>query len=521
MNFQSRHKANPVVILLCGLFAGDVSDDFARLFVVLLCIYPFHVRILKIVYKNDKNKSIFTGTVTFFYKASYNVDNLVVYMKTTTILSSIFICCTTVIFAQTKPISYTVNQYSDYKGKGVIDTINNPVLFVQQNLIGPCVQVTNIQVNYGNKENQKTLTPIGSWNDPFNNIGIDTGIVISTGNVFDIMNDFSSNTSGIIGSPGDSLLDSLCSCTTYDAVSIDFDFIPLADSVIPFEFVFGSEEYNEYVDGYFNDVFGFFISGPGYNGIENVALLPGTQLPISILNINNGYAPPGSPSAGPCINCTYYVDNTYGTFWGFDGYTIVVSFGIPVIALGQYHFKAVIADGLDRYYDSGVVLKAGSFAGSIITPAPSFTYTVTGNSVSFTNTTTSGMSYVWDFGDVTTSTDVNPVHNYSSAGTYTLRMTASNHCYTEEIEVAIDLTATNAGMAGDQPLSVSALNNNGRYAINGLNCNETPVFFSLDGRRICPAYQQSGNIMVIDLEAFEKGIYVIKLNDRTYKLVRY
>lgn len=58
-------------------------------------------------------------------------------------------------------------------------------------------------------------------------------------------------------------------------------------------------------------------------------------------------------------------------------------------------------------------------------PVASFTATANGLTVSFDNTSTDATSYVWDFGDNTTSNAVDPQHTYAAAGTYTVRLTAS------------------------------------------------------------------------------------------------
>lgn len=44
--------------------------------------------------------------------------------------------------------------------------------------------------------------------------------------------------------------------------------------------------------------------------------------------------------------------------------------------------------------------------------------------VSFANQSTGASSYVWDFGDGSTSIAVNPSHVYSAAGTYTVKLRA-------------------------------------------------------------------------------------------------
>ena len=49
-----------------------------------------------------------------------------------------------------------------------------------------------------------------------------------------------------------------------------------------------------------------------------------------------------------------------------------------------------------------------------------------GQEVAFSQTTEPGVSYVWDFGDGTTSTEASPNHRYLSSGNYTVRLTATN-----------------------------------------------------------------------------------------------
>ena len=46
--------------------------------------------------------------------------------------------------------------------------------------------------------------------------------------------------------------------------------------------------------------------------------------------------------------------------------------------------------------------------------------------VQFANTSTGATAYIWDFGDSTTSTDINPVHTYTDTGVFTVRLIASN-----------------------------------------------------------------------------------------------
>lgn len=86
-----------------------------------------------------------------------------------------------------------------------------------------------------------------------------------------------------------------------------------------------------------------------------------------------------------------------------------------------------------------------TFAQSNIDPVtPDFTF-VEGNcygpcTVNFTNTSKNSTSYVWEFGDGGTSTDVNPTHEYTTEGTYTVKLTATGAKGTKSITKPVTIT---------------------------------------------------------------------------------
>ncbi len=63
-------------------------------------------------------------------------------------------------------------------------------------------------------------------------------------------------------------------------------------------------------------------------------------------------------------------------------------------------------------------------------PVANFTTAAQELSVTFTNTSANASSYLWNFGDGFTSTEANPVHTYTTPGTYTVTLSASNTCRT-------------------------------------------------------------------------------------------
>lgn len=230
-------------------------------------------------------------------------------------------------------------------------------------------------------------------------LGLDSGIVLSSGYV---KTGFSGTNIGINNSapdgpgiglnrasnnllkPGDIDLSSII-LPNFDAAVLEFDFVPTGDSIV-FRYVFGSEEYPEYNCTDFNDVFAFFISGPGITGRKNIALVPGTNIPVAINSINNGTLSqlgggdisicdsmgPGSPFL------QYYVSNATGQHIAYNGFTKVLAATSRVQPCQMYHLKIAIADGGDEIYDSGVFLEAKSFRSEGVTIQNANPVTATG-----------------------------------------------------------------------------------------------------------------------------------------------
>ncbi|HNF71424.1 MAG TPA: choice-of-anchor L domain-containing protein [Chitinophagaceae bacterium] len=201
------------------------------------------------------------------------------------------------------------------------------------------------------------------------NLGIADGIVLGTGAV--ATNSAFSQTgidglpmdmaSTMLGTAGDAQITTLSGSSSYDACALEFDLQPVGNFV-EFEYVFGSEEYPEYNCSAFNDMFGFFISGPGFSTPTNIALIPGTSTPVSINSINDG-------SVSTCTaNTLLYVNNT-GTTCTMDGFTTPLLATAPVTPSSTYHLKMVIADVTDGILNSYVVLKANSLKSGSTTPS--------------------------------------------------------------------------------------------------------------------------------------------------------
>lgn len=238
-------------------------------------------------------------------------------------------------------------------------TLLTPAQLVQNVLLGSGVTATNITYTGATQA-------IGSFNGTNSNIGFANGVLLTSGipsNATGPNNITNVSTTNSVS--GDADLNIIMAPTlSYDASILEFDFVATSDTM-KFRYVFGSDEYMEYVSlmpGGINDGFGLFISGPGISGpfsnnAKNIAIIPNTSLPVTMFNLNL-YS-----------NGQYYVDNGNngvnvtpgGPTVQYDGFTKPLT-AIAALQCGEkYHIKIAIADGGDYIIDSGVFLEAGSF----------------------------------------------------------------------------------------------------------------------------------------------------------------
>jgi hypothetical protein len=179
-------------------------------------------------------------------------------------------------------------------------------------------------------------------------LDINEGILLSSGFVSGAAGpNTSSGFGSTTGTGGDADLQGLIpGYTINDATWIQFDFIP-NDNNIFIQYIFASEEYNEFVGSSFNDVFGFFIDG------INIALIPGTSFPVAINNVNL------------LSNSTFYRNNDTSPYpfdIEADGMTVVLT-ATAAVTPGETHtIKIGVADAGDTVLDSWVFVKAESFS---------------------------------------------------------------------------------------------------------------------------------------------------------------
>jgi len=181
----------------------------------------------------------------------------------------------------------------------------------------------------------------------------DTGVILSSGNIANVIGpNVSDDITADNGTPGDADLSALSGFATFDAAVLEFDFTADTTKVF-FNYVFASDEYNEYVNTQFNDTFAFFVNG------VNCALV-GSD-PVTINTINNGNPFNTDPRSHPDLYRNNDLQDGGGAInTEMDGLTVVLTCMADVNPNAPNHMKLAIADASDAVLDSNVFLERGS-----------------------------------------------------------------------------------------------------------------------------------------------------------------
>jgi|GEM_PF-3778926 len=263
---------------------------------------------------------------------------------------------------------------------GISTSINSDARYLTEEVFiaGGCFDVANART-------RGSFGAIGTFRNGDSSVGLTEGIILSTGSVLNAAGpnsatNFTTNFNNTASDPDLARIIDNSLIPIRDVAILEFDFTPTADEV-QFEYVFASEEYCDFVNSDYNDIFGFFISGPGINGpftnnAENIARVPGSDDFVAINNINhltntNYYRDNIAAGDDQLDNCPGAYPNVDGVALQdceYDGFTKILKARADVVPCATYHIKLVIGDITDGQYDSAVFLAANSFeAGESIT----------------------------------------------------------------------------------------------------------------------------------------------------------
>jgi len=228
------------------------------------------------------------------------------------------------------------------------DTLT-PAKIVRNYFIGEGILVSNI-VCKGDPDALAIFTDTGA------RLGFNEGIILSTGLARHVCGPNSRDNAGANFARHSFLDEDMKTKTDMcDGAVLEFDFVPQKDSIL-FDFVFGSEEYPEFVNHEFNDIFAFYVykKTPPRSKAYNMGKLPNGKT-VMINNVNDR------------TNGQWYIANNLPTmplydYIEYDGLTTMLTAAANVEPYKTYHLKIIIADLGDCEYDSGVLLRSRSMS---------------------------------------------------------------------------------------------------------------------------------------------------------------
>jgi len=229
---------------------------------------------------------------------------------------------------------------------------NNPYALVDE-ITGTAVTVSNVDYSLW-------YDAVSYFGANVQNMPFETGVLMTTGSKYCALGPNDESYDGVDNEyPGFPFLDLFAGAPTKNGALLEFDFVPLGDTFY-LPYIFGSDEYPEYVGSNYKDLFVIIIDGPGYENI-NIARAPDNNI-VSVNTINNG-----ASNSGPCTNCSVYQFNGDGAaypyfdsemYLQYDGLTKPLVAKAAVVPGQTYHLIIAIADVTDGILDSGVFLKS-------------------------------------------------------------------------------------------------------------------------------------------------------------------
>ncbi|QEE49810.1 T9SS type B sorting domain-containing protein [Flavobacterium alkalisoli] len=249
----------------------------------------------------------------------------------------------------------------------VNETLFNAEQLVETVLIGSeCAIVSNITSQSGSDFGG--AGSIGYFNFNNSSFPFNDGVILATGSINEAPGPYPNNSGGITGSGWGSdadlaeiIAEEGNTDPLYNASVLEFDFVPLTNQ-ITFDFLFASNEYGTFQCSY-GDAFAFILTDlEDENAVPvNLAVLPGTTVPVSVVNIRNGAYNANCESVNEQYFGSFNQTNPYGSAIAYRGQTVVLTAAGDVIPGNQYHIKLVIADYRDQSFNSAVFLAGGSF----------------------------------------------------------------------------------------------------------------------------------------------------------------
>ncbi|HEX9979429.1 MAG TPA: choice-of-anchor L domain-containing protein [Flavobacterium sp.] len=331
-----------------------------------------------------------------------------------------------------------------------VNTASHTVPQLVNNVLinSPCVSATNITWRTGS--NYGSVNGIGFFQNANPNFPMQAGVVLSTGSA---MNAQGPNTSHLndgsamwVGDADleETLQQSGISMNSTNATVLEFDFTPISTH-FNFDFVFASEEYGNF-QCQFSDAFAFLLTNVNTGVTTNLAVVPNTTTPISVVTIRDFLYNSSCGSQNPQYFGSFNGGSAAaGSATNFNGQTVLLNASSTLVPNTPYHIKLVIADRSDAESDSSIFISSDSFnigqdvLGLDLTVANDTAVCFGGAHTLSTNLDPTVYTFTWKKNGVTIAGATAPSITVTEPGTYSVTYAnILNACQPVTDEIAIE-----------------------------------------------------------------------------------
>ncbi len=171
-----------------------------------------------------------------------------------------------------------------------------------------------------------------------------------------------------------------------------------------------------------------------------------------------------------------------------------------------------VTDGCGYFANDSILIQL------IPDPTAMFTYSVTNNTVTFTDNSQNTTGWSWDFGNSQSSSQQNPTHTYAVNGTYTVILTTTNGCGSDTASAVISIITTGIDPFDEEANEINVFPNPANEAFTiyfpGAETDLVVELVDVNGKLI--QRKEIGNTVegtsfFMDISAFESGIYFLHI----------
>ncbi len=319
-----------------------------------------------------------------------------------------------------------------------VSTYTNQQLVTSKLLGNDCITASNFS--------SSSSESVGYFNRAGSGFLLSEGIIIRSGKALFTAGQYTGNNiNSQLNTNSDPFLQQLSNANGQtepitDVGFLEFDFVPVSNK-FSFDFIFASNEYGQFQCG-FSDVFAFVLTNLSTGVSTNLAIVPGTTLPVSVKTIRNDlYNATGATcaSSNPILFDKYNVTSPANSDLNMRGVTKTLNASSDVIPNTNYKIRLVVGDYKDSNYDSAVFIKGGSFVTTLdLGPDQSICI---GDSVTFKTNLNPPFTHQWFRNGNPIPGATNATYVATQSGTYSVQATSGN-CVISDTIVLNDLQVT-------------------------------------------------------------------------------